>query len=61
MLVIQIYILNNSDKKDDIIPIYIYESDDIDKVEKCIKYYGKKYQYRKYKVKKYLFSQQRSI
>ena len=39
----------NGDKKDDIIPIYIYETDDIDEVEKCIKSYGKKYQYRKYK------------
>lgn len=39
----------NSDKKDDIIPIYIYESEDIDAVEKCIKAFMKKYQYRKYK------------
>ena len=39
----------NGDKKDDIIPIYIYETYDIDEVEKCIKSYGKKYQYRKYK------------
>jgi hypothetical protein len=39
----------NGDKKDDIIPIYIYETDDIDEIEKCIKSYGKKYQYRKYK------------
>jgi len=39
----------NADKKDDIKPIYIYESDDIDTVEKCIKIFMKKYQYRKYK------------
>jgi len=39
----------NIDKKDDIIPIYIYESEDIDAVEKCIKAFMKKYQYRKYK------------
>jgi len=39
----------NGDKKDDIIPIYIYETDDIDEVERCIKSYSKKYQYRKYK------------
>jgi hypothetical protein len=35
----------NTDKKDDIIPMYIYETDDID--EKCIKAFMKKYQYRK--------------
>jgi hypothetical protein len=39
----------NGDKKDDIVPIYIYESDNIDEVEKCVKLYAKKYQYRKYK------------
>jgi len=39
----------NGDKKDDIIPIYIYETDDIDNVEKCVKTYAKKFQYRKYK------------
>jgi len=39
----------NADKKDDIIPLYIYETDDIDAVEKCIKAFMKKYQYRKYK------------
>lgn len=39
----------NTDKKDDIVPIYIYESEDIDAVEKCIKAFMKKYQYRKYK------------
>jgi len=39
----------NKDKKDDIIPIFIYETDDIDEVEKCVKLYAKKYQYRKYK------------
>jgi hypothetical protein len=39
----------NGDKKDDIIPIYIYETADIDEVESCIKSYSKKFQYRKYK------------
>jgi len=39
----------NADKKDDIIPLYLYETDDIDAVEKCIKAFIKKYQYRKYK------------
>jgi len=39
----------NGDKKDDIIPIYIYETEDIDNVESCIKKYAKEYQYRKYK------------
>jgi hypothetical protein len=39
----------NGDKKDDIIPLYIYETDNIDEVEKCVKSYAKKYQYRKYK------------
>ena len=39
----------NGDKKDDIIPIYIYESDDINTVEKCVKLYAKNHQYRKYK------------
>jgi hypothetical protein len=39
----------NGDKKDDIIPLYIYETDDIDEIERCIKHYAKKYQYRKYK------------
>jgi hypothetical protein len=39
----------NGDKKDDIIPLYIYETDDIDEVERCIKSYAKQYQYRKYK------------
>jgi len=39
----------NGDKKDDIIPIYIYESDDINNIEKCVKTYAKKFQYRKYK------------
>jgi hypothetical protein len=37
------------DKKDDIKPLYIFETDDIDEVERCIKTYAKKYQYRKYK------------
>ena len=39
----------NGDKKDNIIPLYIYETDDINEVERCIKSYAKKYQYRKYK------------
>ena len=39
----------NGDKKDDIIPLYIYETDDIDNIEKCVKMYAKKFQYRKYK------------
>ena len=39
----------NGDKKDDIIPLYVYETDDIDRVENCIKSYAKQYQYRKYK------------
>ena len=39
----------NGDKKDDIIPLYVYETDDIDNIEKCVKIYAKKYQYRKYK------------
>jgi len=39
----------NGDKKDDIIPLYVYETDDIDIIEQCIKTYAKKYQYRKYK------------
>lgn len=39
----------NGDKKDDIIPLYIFESDDINTVEKCVKLFAKKFQYRKYK------------
>jgi hypothetical protein len=39
----------NGDKKDDIIPLYVYETEDIDIIEQCIKTYAKKYQYRKYK------------
>jgi len=39
----------NGDKKDDIIPIYLYETNDIDAVEECIKRYAKEYKYRKYK------------
>ena len=39
----------NGDKKDDIIPIYIYETNDIDEIEKCVKTYAKRFQYRKYK------------
>jgi hypothetical protein len=39
----------NGDKKDELVPIYIYETDDVDIVESCIKSYVKKYQYRKYK------------
>jgi hypothetical protein len=39
----------NANNKDDIIPIYILETESIDDVEKCVKQYAKKYQYRKYK------------
>ncbi len=39
----------NGDKKNDIIPIFIYETNDVDTVEKCVKMYAKKFQYRKYK------------
>jgi hypothetical protein len=39
----------NGDKKDDIIPLYVYETENIDEVERCVKYYSKQYQYRKYK------------
>jgi hypothetical protein len=39
----------NGDKKDDIIPLYVYETDNIDEVESCIKTYAKKYKYRKFK------------
>jgi len=44
----------NEDKKDDIILIYVYESEDIDAVEECIKRYAKEYKYRKYKEKNLL-------
>ena len=39
----------NGDKKDDIIPLYVYETDDINEIERCVKSYAKQYQYRKYK------------
>jgi phage anti-repressor protein len=39
----------NGSKKDDIVPRYIYETDNVDEVEMCIKSYAKKYKYRKYK------------
>ena len=39
----------NGDKKDNITPLYVYETDNIDEIETCIKSYAKKYQYRKYK------------
>lgn len=39
----------NSDKADNIKPVLIYETDNIDEIEKCIKIYAKEYQYRKYK------------
>ena len=29
--------------------MYVYETDDIDNIEKCVKIYAKQYQYRKYK------------
>ena len=38
----------NADKKDNIIPIYVYETNDIDAGETYIKGFMKKYQYRKY-------------
>ena len=39
----------SSSKMDDIIPLYVYETDNVDAVEKCVKTYAKEYQYRKYK------------
>jgi hypothetical protein len=39
----------NADKKDNIIPLYMYESEDIDLIEKCVKNFTKEYQYRKHK------------
>ena len=39
----------NANKKDEIVPIYVYETDDVENVEKCIKTYAKQFQYRKYK------------
>jgi len=39
----------NGDKKDDIIPLYVYETDNIHEIERCVKSYAKQYQYRKYK------------
>lgn len=39
----------NHDKIDDVIPEFIYETDDIEIVEKCIKAVGKKLQYRAHK------------
>jgi hypothetical protein len=39
----------NGDKKDDIIPLYIYETNNVDAIETCIKSYAKKFKYRKYK------------
>lgn len=39
----------NSDKADDIVPVFVYEVDDIGAVERCVKGLLKKYQYRKYK------------
>lgn len=43
--------LNNysADKKDNIVPLYVYETDDVDKVESCVKNMAKQFQYRKYK------------
>ena len=32
--------------------MYVYETDNIDEVERCVKSYAKQYQYRKYKVYK---------
>ena len=34
-------------KKDDVIPLYVYKTND--NIEKCVKTYTKQYQYRKYK------------
>lgn len=39
----------NADKADDIVPIFIYETDNVEGVEQCVKGMLKKYQYRKYK------------
>lgn len=39
----------NGDKKDDIMPLFIYETNDIDTVEGCVKLLAKKYQYRRSK------------
>lgn len=39
----------NGDKKNDIIPAFIYETDDIENVELCVKRYAKEFQCRKYK------------
>lgn len=39
----------NADKADDIVPIFIYETDDVETVEQCTKSLLKKYAYRKYK------------
>jgi phage anti-repressor protein len=39
----------NSDKADDVIPLFVYETDDIDAIESCVKIFAKKYQYRKHK------------
>ena len=39
----------NCDKKYYIIPLYVYENADIYEIDRCIKYYAKKYQYRRYK------------
>lgn len=39
----------NADKADNIKPILVYETDDIDNVEKCLKGHMKEFQYRKYK------------
>lgn len=39
----------NADKANNIVPLYIFESDDIDSVESCVKLYAKKAQYRKRK------------
>lgn len=39
----------NADKADEIVPIFIYETDNVEGVEQCAKGMLKKYQYRKYK------------
>lgn len=39
----------NADKSNDFRPIFVYETDEIDKIESCVKLHMKEYQYRKYK------------
>lgn len=39
----------NGDKKDDIIPLFVFETKDIDRIEACVRVFAKEYKYRKYK------------